>query len=62
MEVVTADKGLAGSALVLGAGRGGGGGGAAGSWHLQRHHSWIQLFPDSLTGPEQAGLSDFALA
>lgn len=56
MEVVTADKGLAGSALVLGES------GALGPWHLQRPHSWIQLFTDAPTGPEHAGLSHFALA
>lgn len=54
MEVVTADKGLAGSTLVWG--------GAVGPWHLRRRHSWIQLFTDSPTGPEHAGLSHFAVA
>lgn len=56
MEVVTADKGLAGSALGLGEG------GAVGPWHLQKHHSWIQLFTDSPTDAEYSGLSHFALA
>lgn len=54
--VVTADKGLAGSALAWGEG------GAVGFWHLQRHHSQVRLFIDSPEGPGHARLSQFALA
>lgn len=50
---VTSDKGLADSALVLGEG------GALGPWHLQEHHSWIQLFTACPQGPAHAGLSHF---
>lgn len=53
--VVTADKGLAGGALGLGEG------GARRPWHLQRHHSWIQLFSVSPRGPEHSERSHFAL-
>lgn len=52
MEVVTADKGLAGSALAPREG------GAGHPWHLPRHHSWIQLFSVS---PKAQNMQSFLI-